>query len=274
MQRIKQLGLWVNQMHEQLNRIIAHCPYKVHIVVQDYQNNEIVRKNREQEIFSSASTIKVPILIAILAHLQKTAGSLNQIFEIAAENMVEFSAINEQKQTRATLHELLLWMTITSDNTATNACIDLLGMDVFNNYFQEIGIHNTRVQRKMMDFESQKLGLDNETTAQDMQHLFRQIYEGTLLSSEWNAVAIDILSRQRSHESLKRYIVDDVKMAHKTGGLDSVDHDTGIVFTKERDYFIGVFITEVTDNDKARQTIGTISKIVYEYFTKQGEGIH
>ena len=260
-------------MLEQLDHIIAHCPYKVHVVVEDYQTNEIVWKLRDQEVFSSASTIKVPMLIAILANLQKTKGNLNQVIEIAAENTVEFSVINEQKQSRATLHELLLWMTITSDNTATNVCIDLLGMDAFNTYFKEMGLYNTRVQRKMMDFERQKLGLDNETTAQDMQHLFRQIYKGTLLSSEWNAVAIDILSRQRSHESLKRYIVDDVKMAHKTGGLDTVDHDTGIVFTKARDYFIGVFITEVSDNDKARQTIGAISRSVYEHFTKQEERI-
>jgi len=260
-------------MHEQLDRIIAQCPYKIHVIVEDYNTNDIVWKSRDEEIFSSASIIKVPILIAILAHLQKTDGNLNRICEIAPENMVDFSVITEQGQTRATLHELLLWMTITSDNTATNVCIDLLGIDAINNYFKEIGLHNTRVQRKMMDFERQKLGFDNETTARDMQHLFRQIYRGTLLTKEWNSVALDILSRQRSHESLKRYIVDDVKMAHKTGGLDAVDHDAGIIFAKERDYFIGVFITEVTDNENARQTIGTISKIVYDHFTKLEEGL-
>src|SRR5690606_34603088 len=125
----------------------------------------------------SASIIKVPILIAILAHLQKTNGNLNRIYEIS--HMVDFSVLTEQRQTQATLHELLLWMIITSDNTATNVCIDLLGMDAFNDYFKEIGLHNTRVQRKMMDFERQKMGFDNETTAQDMQHLFGQIYRGT-----------------------------------------------------------------------------------------------
>ncbi|MER2028019.1 MAG: serine hydrolase [Solibacillus sp.] len=259
-------------MYEKLDRIIAQCPYKVHVIVEDYNTNNIIWKNRDKEIFSSASIIKVPILIAILAHLDKTNGNLNHVYEIASENMVEFSVITEQRQTRATLHELLLWMIITSDNTATNVCIDLLGMDAFNNYFKEIGLHNTRVQRKMMDFERQKLGFDNETTAQDIQHLFRQIYRGTLLPKEWNLVALNILSRQRSYESLKRFIVDDVKMAHKTGGLDTVDHDTGIIFAEKRDYFIGVFITNVTDNDKARQTIGTISKIVYDHFTKQEEG--
>ncbi|MGN7479303.1 serine hydrolase [Solibacillus silvestris] len=255
-------------MQEQIKQLIEQCPYKVHIAVQDYKTSKAVLEIRGQEVFSSASVIKVPILIAILAHLQKTNGDLQQVLEIADENIVDFSVITEQKQTSATLHELLLWMTITSDNTATNACIDLLGMEALNFYFKEIGLQNTQVQRKMMDFKRQKLGFDNETTASDMQHLFRLIYEGKLLSSDWNRVAIDILCRQRSYESLKRYIVDDVKMAHKTGGLDTVDHDAGIVFTKQSDYFIGVFITEVTDNDKAKQMIGAISKIVYEHYTK------
>lgn len=255
-------------MNKQIEKLIEQCPYKVHIVVQDYKTYSPVIQLREHEVFSSASMIKVPILIAILAHLQKTNGYLQQVVEIAEENVVDFSVLTEQKETSATLYELLVWMIITSDNTATNACIDFLGMDTLNGYFNEIGLKNTRVQRKMMDFERQKLGLDNETSAYDIQHLFQQIYEGHLLSKQWNDIAIDILCRQRSHESLKRYIVDHVKMAHKTGGLDTVDHDAGIVFTSDRDYFIGVFITEVENNDKAKQYIGAISKVVYDHFTK------
>ena len=255
-------------MENQIEKLIEQCPYKVHIVVEDYKTTSPVFQLREQEVFSSASIIKVPILIAILAHLQKTNGDLQQVVKIAGENVVDFSVLTEQEQTCATLHELLVWMIITSDNTATNVCIDFLGMATLNNYFNEIGLNNTRVQRKMMDFERQKLGLDNETNASDIQRLFQQIYEGQLLSKQWNDIAIDILCRQRSHESLKRYIVDHVKMAHKTGGLDTVDHDAGIVFTKECDYFIGVFITEVEDNDKAKQYIGAISKVVYDHFTK------
>ena len=254
-------------MRERIKKLIESYPYKVHVGVQDYQTKEVLFQLREQEVLSSASVIKVPILIAILAHLEKTNGYLQQVISISDQNIVDFSVITEQQQKSATLQELLLWMTITSDNTATNECIDYLGMEKFNAYFNEIGMKNTRVQRKMMDFERQQLGFDNETTVQDMQHLFQLIYEEKLLSSEWNRIALDILCRQRSHESLKRYIVDDVKMAHKTGGLDTVDHDVGIVFTGKRDYFIGVFITEVTDNEKAKQLIGKISEMVYNDFT-------
>ena len=255
-------------MEKQIEKLIEQCPYKVHIVVQDYKTYSPVFQLREHDVFSSASIIKVPILIAILAHLQNTNGHLQQVVEITQENVVDLTELTEQKQTSATLYHTQISMIITSDNTATNACIDFLGMNTLNRYFNEIGLKNTRVQRKMMDFERQKLGLDNETSACDIQHLFQQIYEGHLLSKQWNDIAIDILCRQRSHESLKRYIVDYVKMAHKTGGLDTVDHDAGIVFTSERDYFIGVFITEVEDNDKAKQYIGAISKVVYDHFTK------
>ncbi|MEK4426270.1 serine hydrolase [Solibacillus sp. FSL K6-1523] len=250
----------------QLQQLLDEIPYRVHVIVQEYEtNHSLVEKNAEA-VFSSASVIKVPILIAVLHHLEKTNGQLSQVVPIIDANIVDFSLLTEQQQTTATLHELLLWMIITSDNTATNVCIDFIGMGALNNYFQQIGLKSTSVQRKMMDFRRQQQGFDNVTTARDMQHLFQQIYDGTLLAPKWNKVALNILLRQRSHESLKRYLDDDVKIAHKTGGLDTVDHDVGIVFTDQVDYFIGVFLTEVTDNEKAKQYIGQISKIAYTHF--------
>lgn len=259
-------------MQKQIKELIGASPFKVHVAVEGYRRNSVLFNERERDVFSSASVIKVPILIAVLHHLQETNGNLQQMIDITPQNQVDFSVLTEQKRTSATLEELLTWMTITSDNTATNVCIDFLGMDGFNTYFQVIGLTQTRVQRKMMDFERQQQGFDNETTAGDMQHLFKQIYEGTLLTPKWNEVALGILCRQRSHESLRRYIIEDVKIAHKTGGLETVDHDVGIFFMEHGAYFIGVFVTEVTDNEQAKCLIGAISKIVYDQFnTTRGE---
>ena len=248
---------------ERLQELIKTSPFKVHVAVQHYDTNESFEQLADDR-FSSASVIKVPILITILKHLQTTNGDLQQVVTIAEENLVEFSVLTEQQQNEATLHELLLWMTITSDNSATNACIDYLGMDTFNTYFAEMGLQQTKLQRKMMDFDRQQQGFDNETSANDMRKLFQALYEGQLLDEAWTAIAFDILGRQRSHESLRRYLVDDVKIAHKTGGLDTVDHDCGIVFHEKGAYFIGVFLTEVTDNEQAKRWIGQISKMVYD----------
>ena len=250
-------------MKQSIENLIAASPYKVHVAIQSYDTKEMVYEHLAQDIFSSASVIKVPILVAILAHLQQTNGDLQQNIPIDEQNFVDFSVLTEQQQKTASLYELLLWMIITSDNTATNECIDFLGMEMLNTYFQKIGLKDTKLQRKMMDFERQRQGFDNVTTATDMQRLFQALYEQKLLNAEWTAVALKILCRQRSQESLKRYLVDDVKMAHKTGGLDTVDHDCGIVFAAHNTYFIGVFVTEVTNNELAKQLIGQISKQAY-----------
>ena len=54
------------------------------------------------------------------------------------------------------------------------------------------------------------------------------------------------------------------EIAHKTGSLDTVCHDTGIVYHDTMDYIIGVFITELSDVEAGKRLIGRISKIVYE----------
>ncbi len=256
-------------MKQQIQQLMQSCPFKVHLIIKEAKTDDCCYSQLLDEVFSSASLIKVPILMAVLDHVERHELSLDEIIPIAAENRVEFSVLTEQQLDASTLYELLVWMIITSDNTATNVLIDYIGIDTLNTYFRKIGLTHTTLQRKMMDFIKLENGFDNMTTARDMGHLFTRIYRQDLLSSPFSALAIDILSRQRVHESLKRYLVEDVHMAHKTGGLDSVDHDVGIVFNHVNDYIIGVFVTEVTNNDEARQLIGRISKVVYEQLVTQ-----
>lgn len=258
-------------MKQTITRILQKAPYKVHMFVKDCKTEHFFISEKLEDPFSSASLIKVPILFAVLNYVESNNLSLEQEIKIAPEEWVDFSVISEQRLEQSTIYELLVWMIITSDNTATNVLIDFLGMDTLNQYFRQIGLLQTTIQRKMMDFERLAKGFDNTTTARDMALLFARIYRRDLLSSAFSEVAIGILSRQRVYESLKRYLVDDVKVAHKTGGLDTVDHDVGIVYNSSRDYLIGVFVTEVTSNDHARQLIGRISKVVYDYLVKRKE---
>lgn len=251
-------------MQQTIQRLIQEAPYKVHMFVKDFKTNDFVIHERLDDAFSSASLIKVPILIAVFDYIDVCNIPINQVITVTPSDWVDFSVISEQRVTSCTIYELCVWMITTSDNTATNVLIDLIGMDVLNQYFHKIGLTQTQLQRKMMDFERLAKGIDNITTARDMALLFSRIYEKNLLSPVFSQLAIDILCRQRFHENLRRYIVDDVTIAHKTGGLDSVDHDVGIVYSHGQEYAIGVFITEVKQNDVARQLIGRLSKVVYD----------
>lgn len=256
-------------MNQIISQLLLTCPYKVHFFVKMTKTDETFHHLLVDEVFSSASLIKVPILLAVLDHMERHGLSLDEVIPIQSENRVDFSVITEQQLHECTLYELLGWMIMTSDNTATNVLIDYLGMDALNTYFRKIGLTHTILQRKMMDFARLESGFDNVTTARDMAHLFTRIYRQDLLSAPFITLAIDILSRQRVHDSLKRYLVEDIQIAHKTGSLDSVEHDAGIVFNPMNDYIIGVFVTEVTNNDEARQFIGRLSKAVYEELVTQ-----
>ena len=245
----------------------------MHLFVKNLATNQFLIGHQLEHSFSSASLIKVPILLAFLSSMENNQISLDSTLSIAPSDWVDFSVVSEQRLTQSTVYELLLWMIITSDNTATNVLIDVVGMDFLNEYFHRLGLQDTLLQRKMMDVERLAKGIDNRTSARDMAHLFTRIYQQDVLSPAYSKLVIDILSRQRIHESLRRYLVGDIKIAHKTGGLETVDHDVGIVYSSTTDYSIGVFITNVTNNEQARQLIGRLSKVVYEELVERKEGM-
>ncbi|UYB49238.1 class A beta-lactamase-related serine hydrolase [Lysinibacillus capsici] len=256
-------------MEQRITTLIQESPYKVHLFIKNLTTNQLLIGHQLEASFSSASLIKVPILLALLSHIEKNKLSLDSTLMISPADWVDFSVISEQRLTQSTFYDLLVWMIITSDNTATNVLINVVGMAYLNDYFQHIGLQDTLLQRKMMDVDRLAKGVDNRTSARDMAHLYTRIYQQELLSPPYNKLVIDILSRQRVHDSLKRYLIDDVRLAHKTGGLDTIDHDVGIFYTNAVDYSMGVFITNVTDNDQARQLIGRLSKVVYDQLVKR-----
>nr|WP_232337032.1 serine hydrolase [Lysinibacillus timonensis] len=258
----------VEAIYESINK--ADC--KIHMFVKETRNNTLLICERFNEEFSSASLIKVPILMAVLHFVEQNHRLLQESIRVNDENKVDFSIITEQNLRVSTLYELLVWMIISSDNTATNVLIDYIGMNELNNYFQLMGLTQTRLQRKMMDVKQMEQGVDNMTSARDMEHLFSRIYRQDLLSTKYSELAINILCRQRIQDCLKRYIEDDVRVAHKTGSLDTVIHDVGIVFNDVSDYLIGIFITEVKDTDNAKQLIGRISKEVYHHLVRRKGG--
>ncbi|MBU9673640.1 class A beta-lactamase-related serine hydrolase [Planococcus sp. CP5-4] len=71
------------------------------------------------------------------------------------------------------LKELALWdalslMIIISDNAASNAMLDLLGKENINKAISDLGLKNTTIERRFMDFEAAEKGLDNRISAGDM----------------------------------------------------------------------------------------------------------
>jgi beta-lactamase class A len=157
-------------------------------------------------------------------------------------------------------------MIVQSDNTATNILIDIAGIAAINQLLSTMNLKNTLLKRKMMDATARSAGIENLTTAQDMARIMELLYRGEVLDQEISAYIIDIMKKQLDSSMMRLHIPDQTVVAHKTGELDYLSHDAGIVFHEKGDYIFVVLIWDAITNNYARQAIGQISKIVYDYF--------
>lgn len=249
-----------------INHIIKNSSADIAVLVKDLKEDKVIFKYNEDKKYVSASIIKVPIMIEALSRVDLGEINLDDKFNIGDDNKVDFSVITEQDLNECTFEELIEWMIISSDNTATNVLIDILGLENINDRIKKLNMKNTLLERKMMDFKAIEYGRNNYTSLNDMLIAMEGLYRGVLISSEMSLKAIDILKNQRDNFMLKRYIRDNVTLANKTGELDKLNNDVGIFYTKNHNYFIGIFVHDVKKNKDAYEIIGKISKEVYDYY--------
>ena len=135
---------------------------------------------REEEKVVSASTIKLPVLCCALQGVLDGDYSLEQFVPITdfCDDTQVFEP--EYRQDGASLWEMLYWMIVLSDNTATNAVLSLLGFDRINAYCKSLGLQQTSANRKMLDFEAVKAGRNNFTSPADQYQVYKLLYDGAI----------------------------------------------------------------------------------------------
>lgn len=253
-----------------LSAEIGAFPCKTALLMTDLDSGAVCHSIHAKEQVVSASTIKVPILLYALEQVRKGRLSLDQQIPVPAAEILEDTEVFERDVAAYTLWELLYWMIVESDNTATNVLIGLLGYDGMNEYIHDtLGMHETDCQRRMLDWAAIRAGRNNYTSAADQERMYRQLYRGAVLTEGLRAVAMDFLSRQRCMDLFLRYIPDPITVAHKTGGLDYVAHDAGIFLLPQRRFYLGIFTWDgpSPETDKRqRMFIGHLAKKIYDAY--------
>ncbi len=215
----------------------------------------------------AASLIKLPILAAALQAVEENVISFDQEVVIEGRDITGGSGIFKKVELplKVNFKELLSFMIIISDNTASNKVIDLLGLDYLNTKFKSSGLKNTVLNRKMMDFVSRKKGFENYTSSRDTLIILKKIYEQKLVNAQFSQFARDLLSRQQYNDRIARFLPKDVEVAHKTGLEKGILHDAGIVYGKKQDFIICVLTTKVTNYREAKEFIAKVSQMSYNF---------
>ena len=177
--------------------------------------------------FVSASLIKLPILLAWAA--LERAGRLDRFEPCSLDGEAQVHGAGLAwllAQRSLPYQDVLLLMIALSDNLCANLVIHRVGLEALNLAFrQELGLLDTRLERKFMDFAARAQGKDNWISARDCIRLLDCLEE---LPGEQRAWIEPMLAHNQDRGLLLRQrLRDGLDFNHKTASLTGVLHDWG-----------------------------------------------
>ena len=238
------------------------------IVIEDLDTEWEISFNKDT-LIPSASLVKVPIMLACFYAAEDGKINLGDEIYIKSSEIVSGSRElgNKAPGSAFTVEELFRPMITESDNTAANALIDLLGFNASNGYFKKMGLKNTNIARKMLDFDKRKEGEENYTTAQDMAYLLEGLYHESILNKDVSRKCMVLLGEQKINDRIPRKLPRGTFVAHKTGLEKYVCHDAGIVFTDKGNFLICI-LTKHNDSfaKSTKKFISDVTLLTYNYY--------
>src|SRR5271165_3275149 len=107
---------------------------------------------REDERVRSASTIKLPIMMAVFDAVQRQRARFTDPVLLTKREMVNGSGVLTELSPgdRLPLRDLVHLMIVVSDNTATNLVLSRYSGDVVNAYLKKLGFEQTRSLRMIL----------------------------------------------------------------------------------------------------------------------------
>ena len=192
-------------------------------------------ERRGDETFSTASLIKVPVLVTVYDLVEKGTLGLDdpltvlRIDKVGGSGLLQFMHDNST----ITVHDAAWLMTTISDNTATNLLLDRIIIRRVWDKMEKLGLMHTKVHSKSF-LRSASVAMDSSvkyglgvTTPNEMARLFAMLADGKAVSAKADSAMLDILAHNEDFESLQRYVAG-LDVPHKTGATNQVRTECGL----------------------------------------------
>jgi beta-lactamase class A len=128
------------------------------------------------------------------------------------------------------------------------------------------------VLRGVEDMKAYEKGLNNTVTAFDLMLIYEAIADKKIVNEKACEAMIDILLDQKLNYIIPAKLPKDVKVAHKTGSIDGIEHDSGIVFLPDGRSYVLVFLSKDLNDNKAGIKAGAkISEMIYKFMADQSD---
>ena len=230
-------------------------------------------------VFAVASTIKLPLLAELMRQSEVGTLRLSDSIMLQGPDVIDGSPILSALAGPGgaptplrpySLRELAVFMITTSDNTATNALIDRLGMPAVNALCSRLGLAQTRLRRRMLDGAAVRSGQENTSTTQELATLLTKLHGPQVLSEATRRNLLHILSRPKD-SYFSRGLPDEQPLASKPGSLDGLRAEAGIVLLAGRPFVVSAIAAYAKDGAAAEQTLADIAAAAYQFFSASSD---
>lgn len=257
-----QQGMELTSLESSLKNLAANYP-AVHpsVYVWDYNSGNYASINSD-EVFPTASIIKLPVLAYLFRSIEKELVSLDEkmplteYYRTEGSGSLQFKAQNSEY----TIDTLARMMITESDNSATNMLIARLGsMTDLNSSIRRWGLKHTYVQTWLPDLMG-----TNRSTVKDIARILYNIDSPEFLSNSSRAKIFDYMGHVHNNRLIQAGLPQGAEFLHKTGDIGSMLGDAGIVYAPNgKKYIVVIFAKRPHNSFLAKEFIVKASEIIY-----------
>jgi beta-lactamase class A len=241
---------------------------------------------RADEPMPTASLIKLAVMIEAYQQAEEEKIRLNDRVTLHEKDKVPGSGVlTEHFSDGATLslRDAVRLMIAFSDNTATNLVLDKIGIDATAKRMEGWGYPNTRIHAKVFRGDttsiaperSKRFGLGS-TTAREMIGILENLEMGKLDSPKACKEMLEHLKKCNDQDKFTRFLQAETVVAHKTGSVNSIRTDAGILYLPTGPLALCVLTEKNEDQTWRPDNAGNVfcakvAKEVYDYFEARAE---
>jgi beta-lactamase class A len=217
-------------------------------------------------VFPQASVIKVPIMIAAFRAADEGRLQLDEKVTLQPSEAKPggdlYSAL-QQGPVTLSIGQLIAHMIQSSDNTAANRMIEIVGMDSVNRMLDGFGLRETCLRRVMLDSAAVRRGDENVSTPHEMASLLVMLHGGKAASQSSTAEMIAIMKEVDG--DIRKTVPPAAAVASKVGEYPGTRSEAAIVYLEGRPYAVSICATFLRPG---ADPIPDVAAAVQQYFEK------
>jgi beta-lactamase class A len=262
------------RLQKQVEELIAGFHGEVGIFIRDLAHDRIAAFHADS-LFPTASIVKIPILIGIMAKIENRELEYHQVMiytDSLYYNEGEDILASFKPNEKISLSKLMMLSLSTSDNTASLWLQGLAGGGLrINQILDSLGFSNTRVNSRTAGRDSDRAVYGwGQTSPAEICRLLQKIINGEIFSRAACDRMLRLLGRQYWDEIALSQIPPDTYAADKNGALDECRNE--VVYVKApHPYLFSIFTRNNKDhswddNNEAWVLTRRLSRLLWQHF--------